>query len=57
MDNTTFCDYSESAPRSRFYSRLANVGILGKEREPGVGNLGWHGNFDTGFERYIYFVI
>ena len=31
--------------------RLANVGILGKEREPGVGKLGWHWNFDTGFER------
>ena len=27
----------------------ASVGILGKEREPGVGKLGWHGNFDTGF--------
>ena len=31
--------------------RLANVGILGKEREPGVGKLGWHGKFGTGFER------
>ena len=31
--------------------RLASVGILGKERETGVGKLGWHGNFDTGFER------
>ena len=31
--------------------RLASVGILGKEREPGIGKLGWHGNFDTGFER------
>ena len=31
--------------------RLASVGILGKEREPGVGKLGWHANFDTGFER------
>ena len=31
--------------------RLASVGILGKERESGVGKLGWHGNFDTGFER------
>ena len=31
--------------------RLASVDILGKEREPGVGKLGWHGNFDTGFER------
>ena len=29
------------------FSRLASVGILGKEREPGVGKLGWHGNFDT----------
>ena len=24
--------------------RLASVGILRKEREPGVGKLGWHGN-------------
>ena len=31
--------------------RLASVGILGKEREPEVGKLGWHGNFDTGFEQ------
>ena len=28
-----------------------SVGILGKEREPVIGKLGWHGNFDTGFER------
>ena len=34
--------------------RLASVGILGKEREPGVGKLGWH-YYDTGFERK-YFV-
>ena len=33
--------------------RLASIGILGKERKPGVGRLGWHGNFDTGFERSI----
>ena len=33
--------------------RLTRVGILGKEREPGVGNLGWHGNFDAEFERNI----
>ena len=30
---------------------IVSVGILGKEREPRVGKLGWHGNFDTGFER------
>ena len=30
--------------------RLASISILGKEREPGVGKLGWQGNFDTGFE-------
>ena len=23
-----------------------SVGILGEEREPGLGKLGWHGNFD-----------
>ena len=34
-----------------FLTRLASVGILGKERDSGVGKLGWHGNFDTGFER------
>ena len=39
------------------YSRLASVGILGKGREPGVGKLSWHGNFDTGFERNISFKI
>ena len=32
--------------------RLASVGILGKGREPGVGKLGWHGNFDTGFSLF-----
>ena len=34
-------------------SRLASVGILGKEREPVVGKLGWHGNFDIRFERSL----
>ena len=34
-------------------SRQASVGILGKEREPRVGKLGWHKNFDTGFEKKI----
>ena len=33
-----------------------SVGILGKKREAEVGKLGWHGNFDTGFERNISFV-
>ena len=37
--------------------RLASVGILGKERETGVSKLGWHGNFDRGFERNISFKI
>ena len=31
-------------------SRLASIGTLGKEKEPGVGKLGWHWNFDTGFK-------
>ena len=31
--------------------RLVSVGILEKERELGIGKLGWHGNFDMGFER------
>ena len=30
--------------------RLASPGILGGERELGVGKLGWHGNFDTRFK-------
>ena len=34
-------------------NRLASVGILGKEREPEVGSLGWQENFDTGFESYF----
>ena len=34
-------------------SILASVGILGREREPIVGKLGCHGNFDTGFKRNI----
>ena len=29
---------------------LANVSILGKERVPGVGKLGWRKGFDTGFK-------
>ena len=29
--------------------------VLGKERESGVGKLGWHGNFDTEFERNTFF--
>ena len=37
--------------------RLASFSILGNEREPGVGKPGWHGNFDTGFERFISFKI
>ena len=37
--------------------RLASVGILEKEREPGVGKLGCHGNFDTGIEKNILFKI
>ena len=48
--NDYFCVVSIS-------SRLASVGILGKEWEPGVDKLGWHGNFDTGFERNILFKI
>ena len=39
------------------YSRLASVGILGKEREAGVGKLGCHGNFDTDLKGVISFKI
>ena len=35
--------------RNSELTRLANVSILGKEREPGVDKLDWYGNFDTGF--------
>ena len=31
-------------------TRLASVGIQNKERELGVDKLGYHENFDTGFE-------
>ena len=27
----------------REMTRLASVGILGKEREPGISKLGWYG--------------
>ena len=36
---------------SKTINRLASVGILGKEKEPRVGKLGWDGNVDTAFER------
>ena len=40
---------------SRLSFRLASVGILAKKkREPGVGKIGWHGNFDTGFLKGIF---
>ena len=39
------------APYITLINKLPSVGILRKEREPGVGKLGWHGNFDTGFGR------
>ena len=35
-------------------TRLASLDILGEKREPRVGELGWNGNFDTGFERNIF---
>ena len=38
-------------------SRLASVSILGKEREPRVGKLGLHADFDTGFEMNTSFKI
>ena len=37
--------------------RLASVGILGKGRKLGKGKLGWHDNFDKGFERDFFFDI
>ena len=43
--------YADLRLSARTKPRLASVGILGKEREPGVGKLGWHGNFGTGFKR------
>ena len=36
--------YLKNETKSRL-PRLASVGILGREREPGVGKLGWNGNF------------
>ena len=35
--------------------RLASVGIIEIEREPGIDKLGWHKKFDTGIERNISF--
>ena len=35
------------------FSGLASVGILGKERQAGVGNLGWDEDFDTGFQNLV----
>ena len=37
------------------YIRLVSVGILERETESRDGKLGWHGNFDIGFERSISF--
>ena len=46
LDNTLFAKFFlELSPR---LLRLARIGILGKESEPGVRKLGWHGNFYTG---------
>ena len=49
----SFCRISLLESENQCITRLPNVGILGKEREPRVGKLGLHGNFDTGFERNI----
>ena len=38
---------------SNFFLIVTSVGILGNERESGVGKLGWPEIFDTGFERNI----
>ena len=43
--------------KNTFFGRLASVGILGKEREPGVGKLGWYGNWNMRFERNTLFKI
>ena len=45
------CQYLELRLMTVLHCRLASVGILRKEREPGTGKLGRHGNFDKGFER------
>ena len=34
--------------------RLESLSILVRERELGVSKLGWHGNFDTGFEKNTF---
>ena len=47
----SFSEKSRLDNEEPFITGLASVGILGKEREPGVGKLGWHGNFNTVFER------
>ena len=49
-------DFIQEIGRNSELTRLANVSILGKEREPGVDKLGWYGNFDIGFEKKGYYV-
>ena len=35
--------------------RLASVGIQEKKKKPGVGKLGWYGNFDMRFDTFVSF--
>ena len=54
---TGFCPPFFVVGPSKF--RLVSEEKERKERELGVGKLGWHENFDTGFERntlFSYFV-
>ena len=46
IQNMFTISYVQHKNHSIIFLRLASVGILGKEREPGVGKLGWHGNFE-----------
>ena len=50
---TLYLDIWNFDRNCRFLTRLASVGILGKEREPGVGKLGWHGDLKGILFRYF----
>ena len=58
--NTTKCSSKvgftkKKVIQGRKEGRLASVGIIGIEREPEIGKLGWHKKFDTGIKRNISF--
>ena len=55
--NTSTLNYDVCIAERYLGTSQTSAGILGKEREPGVAKLDWHGNFDTEFDKEYYFVI